>query len=147
MLYYIFKRLLYRSCAVSLPHKHKINYLIIKTVSWKETFGGDSYVHSTNCAVGFTGMYLSPNSLSCVLNMYSFLYVNATSIKCLVFFSLVSIKWFFKEQENAKDLDLLSLPTQRNLERGPQLISLRVSKSFLMAQPHSLSKCSPVTCK
>ena len=35
--------------------------LIIK----EETFGGDGYVHGTDCGEGFTDVYLSPNSSSC----------------------------------------------------------------------------------
>ena len=33
---------------------------------WKETFGGDGYVYDTDCGDGFTGIYLSSNSSSCI---------------------------------------------------------------------------------
>ena len=69
---------------------------------------------------------------------YSFLNVNHTSID-------------FKKrgggEEKRTELTLLLLPTQGDLERGPQLISLTVFKSFLMAHPHLQGKWSPVTCK
>lgn len=49
------------------------------------------------------------------------------------------IDFFLKEkgkEEKRTELTLLLLPTQGDLERGPQLISVTVFKSFLMARPH-----------
>lgn len=50
------------------------------------------------------------------------------------------IDFFFKKEEGKEEkrteLTLLLLPTQGDLERGPQLISVTVFKSFLMARPH-----------
>ena len=68
----------------------------------EETFGGDGYVYGIDSRDGFMGVYLSPNSS----NMYSFLYVNHTSIK-----------WFKKRNEKRKLLQKQALPFVRILKR------------------------------
>ena len=52
-----------------------------------ETFAGDGYVYVIDCGDGFTGAYLSPNSSSCTINRYSFVFVKQI------------IKWFKKRSE------------------------------------------------
>ena len=58
---------------------HKI--IIVKEVG--RNFGGVGYAYGKGCDDSFTGVYLSPNSSSCICwyLMYSFLYVNHTLIK------------------------------------------------------------------
>lgn len=53
----------------------------------EEPFEGDGYDYCIDCG-SFMGIYLSPNSSSCV-NMYSFLCINHTSVK-----KFLIVPWF-----------------------------------------------------
>lgn len=54
--------------------------LIIKR-GWEKILRGDGHVYGIG-GVGFMGIYLFSNSLSCItLNMFSFSHVSQTSIK------------------------------------------------------------------
>lgn len=50
-------------------------------IGQEENSGGNIYVYGMDYGDSFTGIYLSPNSISCIHEMHSFFYVNYISIK------------------------------------------------------------------